>query len=102
MRPISASGWRTVVSAGVTIAACSESSKPTIERSSGTRSPRSRAARSAPIAMLSLNAKIAVGGSASVEQPRGGLRAALDARSSPSSIELRVGQRRRPPASAAW
>ena len=64
MRPISASGWRTVVSDGETIADCSESSKPTTERSSGTRRPRSRATRSAPIAVLSLNAKIAVGGSA--------------------------------------
>ena len=64
MRPISASGWRTVVSAGVTIADISESSKPTIERSSGTRMPRSRATRRAPMALLSLKAKIAVGGSA--------------------------------------
>ena len=46
-----------------TVVACSESSKPTTERSSGTRNPRDRAARSAPSAMLSLNAKIAVGGS---------------------------------------
>ena len=34
MRPISASGWRTVVSCGVTIVACSTSSNPTIERCS--------------------------------------------------------------------
>ncbi len=63
IRPISASGWRTVVSAGVTIAASSRSSKPTIERSSGMRTPRARAVCIAPIAMLSLNEKIAVGGS---------------------------------------
>ena len=35
IRPISASGWRTVVSPGTTISASSESSKPTTERSSG-------------------------------------------------------------------
>ena len=33
IRPISASGWRTVVSAGVTICVFSTSSKPPIERS---------------------------------------------------------------------
>ena len=44
VRPISASGWRTDVSGGVTIVACSTSSKPTIDRSSGTRS-RARARR---------------------------------------------------------
>ena len=65
MRPSSASGWRTDVSRGVTITACSVSSKPTTERSSGTERPRSRAACSAPIATLSLKPKIAVGGSGS-------------------------------------
>src|ERR687886_425422 len=63
VRPISSSGWRTVVSAGVTIVACSTSSKPTTDMSSGTRRPRARAAWIAPIAWLSLKAKIAVGGS---------------------------------------
>jgi hypothetical protein len=43
--------------------AFSTSSKPTTERSSGARRPRARPAWIAPIAMLSLNAKIAVGGS---------------------------------------
>src|SRR5581483_8244305 len=62
IRPISASGWRTVVSEGVTIAAASTSSKPTTERSSGTRRPRSCAACIVPIAMLSLKPKTAVGG----------------------------------------
>ena len=65
IRPSSASGWRTDVSRGVTITACSVSSKPTTERSSGTERPRSRAACSAPIATLSLKPKIAVGGSGS-------------------------------------
>ena len=81
VRPISASGWRTVVSAGVTIVACSTSSKPTIERSSGTRRPRARAAWIAPIARLSLNAKIAVGGSGSSKQLIGGHRARRRSRS---------------------
>ena len=63
MRPSSASGCRTVVSAGVTIWASSASSNPTTERSSGTDSPRSRAACRTPTAMLSFEAKIAVGGS---------------------------------------
>ncbi len=53
-----------VVSLGATTVANLVSSKPTIERSSGTRTPRSRAACMAPIAIESLNAKIAVGGSA--------------------------------------
>jgi hypothetical protein len=44
VRPISASGWRTVVSGGVTIVENSRSSKPTTDTSSGTRSPRERAA----------------------------------------------------------
>ena len=65
MRPSSASGWRTDVSRGVTITACSVSSKPTTDRSSGTERPSSRAACSAPIATLSLKPKIAVGGSGS-------------------------------------
>ncbi len=37
------------------------SSKPMIEQSSGTRSPRSAAARSAPTPIRSLPAKIALG-----------------------------------------
>jgi hypothetical protein len=41
------------------------SSKPTIERSAGRRSPRASAACIAPIASWSLKAKIALGGSAS-------------------------------------
>ena len=68
MRPISASGWRTEVSCGVTITACVVSSKPTTRGRRGPRGPRLRAACSAPIATLSLNPKIAVGGSGSDEQ----------------------------------
>ena len=63
VRPSSCSGCRTVVSCGHTILDWNVSSKPTIDRSSGTRSPRRRAALSAPIATLSLKPKIAVGGS---------------------------------------
>src|SRR6202162_1817599 len=61
--PLPASGWRTVVRAGTVIAASMVSSKPTTETSAGTRRTRADAACSAPTAMLSLNAKIAVGGS---------------------------------------
>ena len=63
MRPISASGWRTVVSAGSRSrpARCRRSRRSRGPR--GSRRPRSRAARIAPIAVLSLKAKIAVGGS---------------------------------------
>ena len=43
-RPISASGWRTVVSGGETHRATGRSSKPTTLRSCGIRSPRCRAA----------------------------------------------------------
>src|SRR6185369_7882565 len=48
-RPISADSWRSVVSAGSTYAAKATSSKPTRLTSAGTRSPRSRIARIAPI-----------------------------------------------------
>src|SRR5690242_12904138 len=61
IRPISASGWRTVVSSGCVARARSMSSKPVTERSSGTRKPRWAAAASAPTAALSLNATRAVG-----------------------------------------
>ena len=102
MRPISASGWRTVVSAGVTIVACSTSSKPTTDSSSGTRRPRARAARIAPIAMLSLNAKIAVGGSGERRAERrrpsrpGGSTSEVDSTSSAGSGRIPAA------ASAAW
>ena len=59
--PRSAIGWRTVVSGGVAQDASGMSSKPTTLRSSGTRRPRVRAASYAPIAMRSLQQKIALG-----------------------------------------
>ena len=82
------------------MSACSMSSNPTTERSSGTRSPRSRAARNAPIAMLSLNAKIAVGGSGRSSRAPRGLAAGRD-------LEIRLDLERRigrmpAAASAAW
>jgi hypothetical protein len=63
--PISASGWRTVVSGGEAQRTSGRSSKPTTLMSCGTRSPRSRSASMAPRAIWSLEAKIAVGGSGS-------------------------------------
>ena len=70
IRPISSSGWRTVVNAGVTTRDSSLSSKPTMESCPGTLNPSSAAACSAPIAMLSFEAKIAVGGSPSASSRR--------------------------------
>jgi hypothetical protein len=61
--PISCSGWRTVVSGGAQNRASWVSSKPTTLRSSGTRSPRRRAASITPAAVSSLPANTAVGGS---------------------------------------
>src|SRR5579872_1899385 len=52
--PIIRNGWRTVVRLGFWKAALAISSKPTTEISSGTRSPRSRIARIAPMAERSL------------------------------------------------
>ena len=75
-RPISRRGCTTVVSAGVTRDASGMSSKPTTDRSSGTRRPRSRAARTTPIAAVSDDAKIAVGGSPSESRACGGIEAA--------------------------
>ena len=46
VRPISCSGWRTVVSRGVVARLTSMSSKPVTDRSSGTRSPRAAASAS--------------------------------------------------------
>ena len=51
-----------VVSGGLLVEATSTSSKPSTETSRGTRSPASRRARIAPIAVTSLKAKIAVKG----------------------------------------
>ena len=56
-RPLSRSGWWTLVSPSL---AGAVSSKPTIERSPGTDRPRSRAASRAPSASGSLNANSAV------------------------------------------
>jgi len=53
-RPISCFGWRMVVSGGVVYDATNRSSKPAMETSSGTRRPRSPAARRAPSAVMSL------------------------------------------------
>ena len=79
VRPSSASGWRTVVSAGTATVASTVSSKPTTEQSPGTVSPRAAASCMTPMAMLSLNAKIAVGGSGQVKQRSRLLAAAVDA-----------------------
>jgi hypothetical protein len=57
-------GRRTVVRLGQTRDAIGRSSKPTIDRSRGTSRPASRAAFMTPMAISSLPAKIAVGGSA--------------------------------------
>ena len=61
-RPISASGWRTVVRGGEAIRASWVSSKPTMLMSSGVRRPRLRAASMTPTASSSEAAKTAVGG----------------------------------------
>ena len=60
---ISRVGMRTVVSAGTLTRATGMSSKPVTERSAGTRSPRFCAAWRAPMAMTSVDATSAVGGS---------------------------------------
>ena len=63
---MSASGSRTVVNAGVTSRAIGMSSKPMMLTCSGTATPRSRNTASAPTAMESFSAAIAVSpGSAS-------------------------------------
>src|SRR2546428_6245053 len=59
--PISRCGTRAVVSGGSRRATIGMSLTPTSERSDGTRTPDSRAARRAPSARRSLAAKIAVG-----------------------------------------
>ena len=58
--PMLMTGWRRVVSGGSVKAISGESSKPTTERSSGTRSPRPRAARITPSAIRSDPQTIAV------------------------------------------
>src|SRR6266545_3367173 len=58
--PMSTSGSRTVVSAGVTSRAIGMSSKPTTVTSSGTDRPRERSIANAPIAIESFSAMIAV------------------------------------------
>ena len=60
VRPVSASGMRTVVSAGVRYSANGMSSQPTTATSSGTRRPAVCNADSTPIAIMSLCTKIAV------------------------------------------
>src|SRR5690625_5119286 len=62
LAPHRLSGWRTVVSGGSASAARGTSSKPTTAMSSGTRTRRSRIARSAPTAVRSLAAKRASSG----------------------------------------
>ena len=81
-RPIASFSIRTVVSGGSVYALSSMSSIPTTASASGTRTPRSRAARSAPMAMASVTAKSAVGGSG---RPRR-LRVASVAASTPISV----------------
>ncbi len=62
--PMSDIGWLMVVKPGQTMPAVAMSSKPTTERSLGITSPRAWAVASTPRAISSLQAKIAVGGSA--------------------------------------
>ena len=57
VRPISASGSRTVVSPGTTSRSAAMSPKPATATSPGTRSPESRSAATAPIAIESSTAK---------------------------------------------
>ena len=61
-RPMSVSGWRTVVRGGSVAIAEGMSSKPTTERSSGTRIPRACATARTSFAEMSFAAKIALGG----------------------------------------
>src|SRR6266513_1608858 len=60
-RPLSTIGWRTVVSGGFVHADNGRSSKPTTERSSGTRMPAVWAAFMTPIAAMSLMTSTPVG-----------------------------------------
>ncbi|MOA45127.1 hypothetical protein D3C78_1674940 [compost metagenome] len=60
LRPISCRGWRTVVSGGSKALANMMSSKPMTETSDGTDRPLPRNSLIAPIAIWSLDAKIAV------------------------------------------
>src|SRR5271167_539940 len=62
-RPISSHGCATRVRRGSKQSAHSKSSKPAMEMSAGTRSPRARMARIAPIVAILLPVTIAVGGS---------------------------------------
>ena len=71
--PMSWSGWASVVSGGVELAASGMSSKPITERSSGTRSPSSRATWSTPSADISFAANTAVGRSPRVSRSLRGL-----------------------------
>ena len=90
MRPTSSSGWCTVVSAGTAICDTIVSSKPTTERSSGTRIPRARASWSTATAISSLQAKMAVGRSGQIEELRRG-RPSLDGAELSVRLERRVG-----------
>ena len=65
---MSTSGSRTVVSAGVTSPAIGMSSKPTTHDPPGTSMPRSRRQASAPTAIESFSATIAVSAGVAVEQ----------------------------------
>ena len=75
---ISSIGCAIVVSRG-SVQSEAMPSKPTTERSSGTRSPRRAASWRTPIAITSDEQITAVGGSAVPQQPRERLPAALDA-----------------------
>ena len=67
-RPISTTGWRTVVSSGSVCRQTGESSNPTTATSSGTRRPAARNARRAPTAMRSEAANTASGRSPSASE----------------------------------
>ena len=77
--PIARMGWAMVVSGGSMQRANRMSSKPTRDRSSGTRRLRRLAVSTTPIAISSLKQKIAVGGS---RRPR-----SRSAPAAPDSIE---------------
>jgi hypothetical protein len=85
MRPISSSGWRTVVIAGSAIRAIVESSNPTTGRSSETRMPQARASCRRATAMSSLQAKIAVGGSGRSSSSAAATRPSMVSNSPPTS-----------------
>ena len=77
-RPISSTGWCTLVSSGSVWRHTGESSKPTTATSSGTRRPASRRTRIAPTAMRSDAAKTPSGGRPDREErPHTGLAAGL-------------------------